>query len=737
MPPPATQLDANQVLTHSFDEANGRIRVDAVAVVVGGDITIEASHDNDSIQVWGTDGVQDRQLLTDTNGALIVNQGTDPWNVNVTNAVLDVNVVSGVVLEVEISHDNDSIQVWGTDGLVDRQLLTDSTGKLIVNQGTSPWVVSGTVTTSPDVNIHDGAGNSLTSQLNGGQRALDIGINVAGVQVDPRDIRSLSSATDSVSISNLPTALDTNYGIVGANTLRTAAQIGNSNGEAAFSGGTTNSQTLRVVLPTDQSAIPATQSGTWTVNQGTQALPGNAWYVAITDGASTVGITGFSLNVDVTNGAGAAAVNIKDGGNSITVDGTVTTTQGTSPWVSNITQFGSSAVVTGTGASGAGIPRVTVANDSNILATQSGTWNINNISGTISLPTGAATSANQTTQITSLQLLDDVPSAFNAAFVKGNPVMGQLDDTSTVVATEDNVAPVRITAQRALHTNLRNNAGTEIATSANPLRIDPTGTTAQPVTDNGGSLTVDGTVATTQSGTWSNQVVDGSGNIWGPRTSSGSVNWFPVINLEGATTGAAVAPRTLQIGGSDGTNLRTLATDTSGRLSVNSIPNDGIKATYSASVTNLSTSLLATDIFTITGSATKTVRITQILITGTRTTSQNNDFVFIKRSTANTGGTSTTLTSVPYDSTSAAGTAVVRAYTANPTLGTAIGTMISTNLFLNATASGASDRAAFTFGNRPAQAIVLRGTSEVLAINLAGVTIATPSLDITIEYTEE
>lgn len=32
-------------------------------------------------------------------------------------------------------------------------------------------------------------------------------------------------------------------------------------------------------------------------------------------------------------------------------------------------------------------------------------------------------------------------------------------------------------------------------TSTNPVRTDPTGTTAQPVTDNGGSITVDGTVA--------------------------------------------------------------------------------------------------------------------------------------------------------------------------------------------------------------------------------------------------
>lgn len=72
-------------------------------------------------------------------------------------------------------------------------------------------------------------------------------------------------------------------------------------------------------------------------------------------------------------------------------------TQGTIPWADNITQFGSNNVATGLGASGLGIPRVTISNDSNILATQSGTWNIVNISGAISLPTGASTSAIQTT----------------------------------------------------------------------------------------------------------------------------------------------------------------------------------------------------------------------------------------------------------------------------------------------------------------------------------------------------
>lgn len=50
--------------------------------------------------------------------------------------------------------------------------------------------------------------------------------------------------------------------------------------------------------------------------------------------------------------------------------------QGGSPWGANVTQFGGSAVATGTGTGGLGIPRVTVSSDSNMLATQSGTWTV-------------------------------------------------------------------------------------------------------------------------------------------------------------------------------------------------------------------------------------------------------------------------------------------------------------------------------------------------------------------------
>lgn len=82
-----------------------------------------------------------------------------------------------------------------------------------------------------------------------------------------------------------------------------------------------------------------------------------------------------------------------------------------------------------------------------------------------------STAANQTTEITSLQLIDDIAHAQNVALNKGVPLMGQLDDTSTIAVTEDAVAVARITAQRAVHTNIRNNAGTELGTTTAPVVV--------------------------------------------------------------------------------------------------------------------------------------------------------------------------------------------------------------------------------------------------------------------------
>lgn len=74
-------------------------------------------------------------------------------------------------------------------------------------------------------NLKDGVGTSITSQSNGTQRAIDVGINVAGVQVDPRAIRALTS-TDVVTI-NPPAITKGTQGTTGVTTqdLKDAGRV--------------------------------------------------------------------------------------------------------------------------------------------------------------------------------------------------------------------------------------------------------------------------------------------------------------------------------------------------------------------------------------------------------------------------------------------------------------------------------------------------------------------------------
>lgn len=186
-------------------------------------------------------------------------------------------------LPVRTENNGDIVAKIGDGTTPSQQLGVDSSGRIVVK-------------------LDDGSGNVISSQVNGAQRALDVGVNVAGVQVDPRAIRALTSA-DVVSVvqstspwitkdqadgsatggtagsfsmlaggiynTSAPVLTngqqaglqvdasgrvlvatsnsdDHNFGTVGATTLRTAAEIGNATGAASFNVGATGAQTLRV-----------------------------------------------------------------------------------------------------------------------------------------------------------------------------------------------------------------------------------------------------------------------------------------------------------------------------------------------------------------------------------------------------------------------------------------------------------------------------------------------------------
>lgn len=164
-------------------------------------------------------------------------------------------------------------------------------------------------------------------------------------------------------------------------------------------------------------------------------------------------------------------------------------------------------------------------------------------------------------------------------------------------------------------------------------------------------------------------------------------------------------------------------------------------ASYSAAAGPFAAAALPTDIFTITGSATKVVRIKKIYFSPSATNATSYNFLLIKRSTANSGGTSTLLTNVPNDSDDIAATATVRSYTANPTLGTTVGTIRAYRLVvpqgapLGGAANGPLNEV--YFGDNSSKSIALRGTAESLSLNLNGVTLLGNSFCVFVEWTEE
>lgn len=156
--------------------------------------------------------------------------------------------------------------------------------------------------------------------------------------------------------------------------------------------------------------------------------------------------------------------------------------------------------------------------------------------------------------------------------------------------------------------------------------------------------------------------------------------------------------------------------------------------TYSAS-DSVAAAASATDIFTITGNATTTVYVTKVIVSGIQTTAGLAEVLLVKRSTANTGGTSTAVTAVPHDANDAAASATLLKYTANPTTGTPVGTIRRGYNPIAGATSVVNPLVTYEFGDK-GRPIILRGTAQVLAVNLNGVTLTGGTFDVAIEWFE-
>lgn len=173
---------------------------------------------------------------------------------------------------------------------------------------------------------------------------------------------------------------------------------------------------------------------------------------------------------------------------------------------------------------------------------------------------------------------------------------------------------------------------------------------------------------------------------------------------------------------------------------------NGEKATYRASTIIPLVVAVTVNVpfLNIIGSATKTVIVKRIAISGgTQTAMAYNTTNLERLSTATTGGTSTTLVATQTDTNNAAATAVVKAYTVAGTKGTLVGTLATCKTLWQAATpvaggAGLTRDYVYDFGDMPeTRGIVLRGVTQELALIFPVVLASAGSVAIDIEWTEE
>lgn len=313
------------------------------------------------------------------------------------------------------------------------------------------------------------------------------------------------------------------------NVLGASIRIAASGGsvEAAAGAGTTGTSVLRVVLPTDQTVIP-----------------------------------------------------VGDNGGSLTVDGTVTTSPPANA-TTNVTQFGGTNISTGTGTSGAGIPRVTVSSDSSLSASVTGTVTANAGTGTFTTA-GAKTNNNAAPGATNLGTLPALANAAAPTWVEGNQVSLSTDLSGDlrVVDTAGVTSSTALGALNAACTTAVSGAGTafQLATGTLAATLIPevsvdNGTTwvaafFDDPTTNAKSTSV---VVTNPNAATTRSFIGVAGatnvRVRVSAFTSGTANCIigmssmedPSVLFSGLTNTASQPPTVAQIGGWDGTNLRTPA----------------------------------------------------------------------------------------------------------------------------------------------------------------------------------
>jgi hypothetical protein len=169
--------------------------------------------------------------------------------------------------------------------------------------------------------------------------------------------------------------------------------------------------------------------------------------------------------------------------------------------------------------------------------------------------------------------------------------------------------------------------------------------------------------------------------------------------------------------------------------------NSGLKPTYTYAISATAPYATPTDWIVIRGSATKTIKIVRVEISGAATAATEVLFAIKKHTIANTGGTSTTPTPMSHDSADPAPSATVLLYSVAPTIDASATIWKNVRMTLAvapAATTVAPDRFIYNYSSETYEPLVLRGVAQECAINFGGS--AVPSggaYDVAITFTEE
>jgi hypothetical protein len=332
----------------------------------------------------------------------------------------------------------ETTKIIGTVNVASGQSITANAG---TNLNTSALALDATLTGGSQKAIVRGGAKGSTAAADVTSTAVDA--NTQGLDTVVKNFPA-SQTVAQVTGSNLHAVIDS-----GSTTAVTQAT--GTNLHAVIDSGSTTAVTqatgtnLHSVV--DSGSITATQatgtnlhtvvdSGTMTANAGTNlntsalaldaTLTGGTQRTKITDGSNNAAVKAASTAAAATDPAMVVAIS-PNNTVAATQSGTWTlqpgNTANTTAWLMNVGQFGGSNVATGTGASGVGVPRVTVANDSNVIVTP---------------PT--LTKATQGATGFSTQDLKDAGRSARVIFLDGFAIAATTETLNTMSYSTDNAA---------------------------------------------------------------------------------------------------------------------------------------------------------------------------------------------------------------------------------------------------------------------------------------------------------